>query len=499
MTDSQKPTPQELYESELRAATLRKAQVDLEIAEKDRDLKKLEIEEKTSWGSYIRVVTTNPAFLAAVVTACITAAITLNSEKQSKLQMEAEKVRFAQDKDKSILLGITNNLEDPDLIASKLKLFLDTGILEDDAKGTFRTTQHNLEKEFQQKIVSNILSASEDLPLDFGRAPTLNTLLRPTNLHTLNYFIQQGFSPELLYWLFVNVITEIRPLPYHLIAAPAQDQSSDAPDNESGDSSHDETQPNETNATPENRSGAQQGDTANSQPPQTDTAQPNGDKERSHDTDDASQEEQAREKPVLAYEYIPANPAISCNTRRQEQVCFADFIKLFVLMGLTVEERRVENPQGGSDIGRLCFDQTLAERAQRIIPPEKRPSIASTRLLDAVQRSVVQPKCGVPWRLPENGASDSLVFAIASSAFKIQLRSTYTAFRFLGQLVASSAKGNPIVLSDTGEQLLTITNSPNNQCFVTSEFQGQTYCVPNDARPTKQIIELLGDSLKLSR
>lgn len=516
MPDDQKTAPHETHEAQLRATELSKAKVDLEIAEKDRDLKQLELEEKTSWGSYIRVVTTNPAFLAAVVTACITAAITLNSEKQSRLQMEAEKARFVQDKDKSILLGITNNLDDSNLIASKLKLFLDTGILEDDTKGTFRTTQHNLEKEFQQKIVGNILSASEDLPIDFGPTAPLNAILRPTSLHTLNYFIQQGFSPELLYWLFFNVITETHPLPYHVIAKPPHDESNDVSDNERGDSSTDQSPPNGAGTRQENQSGAQAADAADNRPAQGTQAQPpDSDKantdnvqarpsnsDQGDDNSEDANEEAQFNNITLAYEYNPENPAISCNSRRLEQVCFADFVRLFVLMGLTVEERRGESSQGG-DIGRLCFDQALAQRAQRIIARERRPAIASARLLAAVSRgtfAISLPKCESPWKKLDGDASDRLVFAIGPSIFKIQLRSTYTVFRFLGQLVASGTPENRIMLSDTGDELLIIKEeTPNDQCFLTGEFEGQTYCIPNAARSTKQIIGLLGDSLKLSR
>lgn len=129
-------------------------QIKIETARIDLQLKQLELENRpTFWKS----VLTNPAFLAAVITVCITGGTTFITSNAAKQQRDSESARAAQqralDEAKSraerntvILLGFIN-LGGPDIIAPKLKLFLDAGLLQDDSSGTLRKAQQEMERQ----------------------------------------------------------------------------------------------------------------------------------------------------------------------------------------------------------------------------------------------------------------------------------------------------------------------------------------------------------------
>jgi hypothetical protein len=152
-------------------------------------------------------VASNPAFLATVLTACITVAITWSSDRQATHQRETDNLRYEQDTRKSILLGIINP-GDPYSIAAKLKLFLDTGLIAD-SDGKFRQTQEQLTNQIQQEILDSIVRASNDIPIQFGSASAapgkvMAALLQPIDLETLDFLIRQGYPREMLFWLFVD-------------------------------------------------------------------------------------------------------------------------------------------------------------------------------------------------------------------------------------------------------------------------------------------------------
>jgi hypothetical protein len=109
MTDHQRSISDELREIELA-----KAKIELQ-------LKEHELRYRPRWWTQ---VLGSSAFLAAVATACITGAITLNSQWQAELDKKREELRYEHETNKSILLGIVNP-GDSYSIASKLKLFLD--------------------------------------------------------------------------------------------------------------------------------------------------------------------------------------------------------------------------------------------------------------------------------------------------------------------------------------------------------------------------------------
>jgi hypothetical protein len=142
-------------------------------------------------------VASNPAFLATVLTACITVAITWSSDRQATHQRETDNLRYEQDTRKSILLGIINP-GDPYSIAAKLKLFLDTGLIAD-SDGKFRQTQEQLTNQIQQEILDSIVRASNDIPIQFGSASAapgkvMAALLQPIDLETLDFLIRMKFG-----------------------------------------------------------------------------------------------------------------------------------------------------------------------------------------------------------------------------------------------------------------------------------------------------------------
>jgi hypothetical protein len=237
--------------TELEKVQLAKAQADLEIAHDDRALKKIEVEEAKSRWRYISAVIANPAFLAAVVTAAITWSISATADKSARLQREAEDsratlqraaedkrasqqleaedkrarlqrdaddnrarlqraeehLRFEEDKDKSILLGIISPA-DPSTIASKLKLFLATNLISDPT-GAFRKTEQKLDDQLREEILLNIVRASHDYPMNFPlrqSAEFYSGLVSPISLHDLKNLIEQGYSRELLFWLLIDSV-----------------------------------------------------------------------------------------------------------------------------------------------------------------------------------------------------------------------------------------------------------------------------------------------------
>jgi hypothetical protein len=173
MTDQERSIADELKEIELA-----KAKIELQ-------LKQQQLEHKPKWWAQ---VLSSPAFLAAVVTACITGALTFNSERQAaqqrdaeahraeqqravdaqkaELDKKAEQLRYEHETNNSILLGILNP-GDSSAIASRLKLFLDTKIL-NDPNSNFANTLNDLQAEPRRAVLSNLLNAANNIPLDLG-------------------------------------------------------------------------------------------------------------------------------------------------------------------------------------------------------------------------------------------------------------------------------------------------------------------------------------------
>jgi hypothetical protein len=199
MAEGEKTVADELHEIQLA-----KARIELRLKER-------ELQQKPKW--WVQALG-SPAFLAAVVTLLITSAVTWITHDQADKQREAEaaradqqstveRLRLQRESDKSILLSVVGP-NNPYLIASKLKVFLDAGLINDHEH--FSDAVQKLEDQPRQQILQNILRASHELPLDFGTEVNLEQLLRSIDLLTLNYFIRLGNPSELLFWLFVDSV-----------------------------------------------------------------------------------------------------------------------------------------------------------------------------------------------------------------------------------------------------------------------------------------------------
>jgi hypothetical protein len=125
-------------------------QIKLATAKIELLLKERELREKPSfWMSALA----SPAFMATVLTVCITVATTLISWDSARRQKEAEaeraKVQAAAEEAKNtaemnLRIVIPIIFAKRQLLAEKLKLFLDTGLLKDNT-GAFRKAQEQLE------------------------------------------------------------------------------------------------------------------------------------------------------------------------------------------------------------------------------------------------------------------------------------------------------------------------------------------------------------------
>jgi hypothetical protein len=181
---------------------------------------------------------------------------------------------------------------------------------------------------------------------------------------------------------------------------------------------------------------------------------------------------------------------------------------------------------GGSgpktEYSRFCFDPVLADRGRRAMDPD-RLRIVRAKYLDAFKPS---PVCGSPWNpgQTEEEATDTLQFNVGPLRFKILTRSTNSIYQFLGRILREEiqvkreeiAGLEPVIraylppgrwderlplLSTTRDdpKLLTIVPADGQQpCFVHTYFIDGDWCVPEiGASNTKRIFSLLAELLAL--
>jgi hypothetical protein len=77
------------------------------------------------------------------------------------------------------------------------------------------------------------------------------------------------------------------------------------------------------------------------------------------------------------------------------------------------------------------------------------------------------------------------------------LRSAFGVYEFLGKLVARNSEVGLFTGLDTDSRLFTITND-TNYCFVSISYSGERYCVPSTANNTKRIFALLRQLVALN-
>jgi hypothetical protein len=403
--------------TELRKVQLDRARIELKLKER-------ELQQKPRW--WIQILSSS-AFAAALVTAIVTIGFDWYSSEQAK-----------RDSDKSILLGVIGQ-NNPYAIASKLRVFLDAGIIYDKAR--FGNAVRSLEDQLTQQIIRNILNASRDLPLDFGSTVAKpESLLKPLDLPTLEYFIRQDYPRNLLFQLFVDSVTVAEP------------------------------------------------------------GQTNG------------------------YRYAPPNN-YGCNASDSKNRCLIDWMQLANLGGLTVEEKNFQNPTGASTgattttFSRFCFDPILAQDAQSSIAPAALATAISNIGLDFTTLSHSSPlACGSEAWTPQASSGMAqpdmppLLIKFNDTVIVITMvpRSLHRVFDYLGLLLKVQSQNlkpsNTEYLSNDRPDVLeppitvAIVPTPKNaeDCFVTTEYEKQSYCVPGNASTMKKIFAILADLLRLS-
>jgi hypothetical protein len=172
----------------------------------------------------------------------------------------------------------------------------------------------------------------------------------------------------------------------------------------------------------------------------------------------------------------------------------------------------------GQELSRLCFDPVSAEEgtsAMRRNHPEQLQSLLTTYLGSGAAHTL-SPQCGSPWP-PENAntqASDLLSFSVNGVTFRIVPRSAYGVYQFLGKLLKQSMQDDDTVLLPPSvpldqvlpelstvwedDKILNIIRNSNDQCFVTTHFNDGEYCVPeHGSANTKRIFGLLAQLIAL--
>jgi hypothetical protein len=184
--------------------------------------------------------------------------------------------------------------------------------------------------------------------------------------------------------------------------------------------------------------------------------------------------------------------------------------------------------KGSTEYSRFCFDPVLAERGKRAMNPE-RLRLIRAEYLDPFRPS---PVCGSPWTPggSDDETLDTLQFHVGPLTFKVLTRSTNSIYQFLGKVLREeyrvrleaaapqSEAGVPAppdihaylppgrederlpVLSTTRDdpKLLTIVPADGQGCFVHTYFIDGDYCVPeHGSSNTKRIFSLLAELLAL--
>jgi hypothetical protein len=150
-------------------------------------------------------------------------------------------------------------------------------------------------------------------------------------------------------------------------------------------------------------------------------------------------------------------------------------------------------------LARFCFDDVLAMRAAKEYSPEIRQFLLS---------SVHRPRCKIdPW--PTNKTeTDTLEFEFAGTPFgtikyEIIPRSAFGIYQYLGNILALHQektfrmRGKLYPVEDT--RLVAVERTGSGGCLVDINFEDEYYCVPmHGAENTKRIMGLLAQLVALN-
>jgi hypothetical protein len=166
---------------------------------------------------------------------------------------------------------------------------------------------------------------------------------------------------------------------------------------------------------------------------------------------------------------------------------------------------------------RFCFDRLLAERAHNEMGPE-RIALAKQYIDFPITQALLKPQCGSEWdpRQTENQLQkDTLEFFVGPARFRIKPRSAFGIFEFLGSLIKLQ-RGHPeppahvntwnredVVALPTlhtihdDRQLFEVDFSGTQTCFAQTWFLDETYCIPERAHNSKRIFNLLAQLIAI--
>jgi hypothetical protein len=286
-----------------------------------------------------------------------------------------------------------------------------------------------------------------------------NALLRPIDLHILSYFIRQGYSRELLFWLFADSI-EVGP-PTRSIGFQYN---------------------------PPYDFGCNQ-----------------------HDTKDRCVSEWAEIAVItgLSVEELAVGETGGSSGSS------SDDSKGGQPKAKAASKGSDTAGKGTLEFARFCFSSVLADRGMHAMSPERLATIQGRYIDPGLTLSSFSPRCGQPWDpIREKVSGDVLQFKAGPVQFRIVPRSAYGIFQFLGKILRQRMRELPpepgaylprpeeeLPLLSTireDDRLLNIDLNPSEDCFVETQFIEGTYCVPErHSANTKRIFGLLSQLIAL--
>jgi hypothetical protein len=185
--------------------------------------------------------------------------------------------------------------------------------------------------------------------------------------------------------------------------------------------------------------------------------------------------------------------------------------------GATESSGSGNKPQTTS-YSRFCFNPVLAQQAKSLMAPADVQTL--TRLLDVPIMATFGPTtvCGGEWDLSvyDQPQPDILPIQVGNYTFRIVPRSAYGVFEFLGTIMklqrdkigpspyAYIPPGRddviaPPILATVHDDkyLMTVLQNIGGDCFVHTWFNDGDYCVPEQASTTKRVFGLLAQLIAI--
>jgi hypothetical protein len=163
---------------------------------------------------------------------------------------------------------------------------------------------------------------------------------------------------------------------------------------------------------------------------------------------------------------------------------------------------------------RFCFDPLLAKQAQGAMDPQIWDNVRVNWLTG--QPGIY--KCGAKWDPEQNAKQpqpDTLDITYGNNRYRIKPRSAFGIFEFLGAVIRLGRdrpqpyRGNgnlkleasePPTLRTVGggdRDILKVTSDVTDDCFVTTTFNDKFYCIPKRAFNSKRIFNLLAQLIAI--